>query len=101
MLTPSFVLAYWMRGSMAELLYASGLSLSRCHYQQAVAALARRKVRLGGVGVNGRADSKAALPKVVLAQKEGRPHCPPPLSPPTPRMNWPMMSIGTGKIIVL
>ncbi len=31
MLTPSAVLAYWMRGSMAGLLYASGLSLSRCH----------------------------------------------------------------------
>ena len=26
-----------MRGSMAEILYASGLSLSRCHDQQAVA----------------------------------------------------------------
>ncbi len=43
MLTPSLVLAYWMRGSMAEILYASGLSLS----------LPAAIVRLGGGAVNG------------------------------------------------
>ena len=32
MVTPSLVWAYWMRGSMAGILYASGLSLSRCHW---------------------------------------------------------------------
>ena len=37
MLTPSLVFAYWMRGSMAGILYASGLSLSRCHCRQAMA----------------------------------------------------------------
>ena len=42
MLTPSVVWAYWMRGSMAGILYASGLSLSR------PAAI----VRLGRAGVN-------------------------------------------------
>ena len=31
MLTPSLVCAYWMRGSMVGILYASELSLSRCH----------------------------------------------------------------------
>ncbi len=64
MLTPSVVFAYWMRGSMAGLLYASGLSLSRCHWidraisrrmvrQEALASVAAI-VRLGRAGVNGR-----------------------------------------------
>ena len=64
MLTPSSVLAYWMRGSMAGILYASGLSLSRYHWmdraisrrwlvrQEALAAVAAI-VRLGWTAVNG------------------------------------------------
>ncbi len=49
MLTPSLVFAYWMCGSMAGILYASGLSLSRCHsgHQQALAAAHAAIVRLG------------------------------------------------------
>ncbi len=61
MLTPSLVWVYWMRGSMAGLLYASGLSLSRCHRPSAGGRLARQEalaavaaiVRLGWAGVNG------------------------------------------------
>ena len=41
-----------MRGSMAGILYAYGLSLSRCHYQQALSAVAAI-VRLDWAGVNG------------------------------------------------
>ncbi len=37
---PSLVWAYWMRGSMAGILYASGLSLSRCHWMDR--AISRR-----------------------------------------------------------
>ena len=67
MLTPSLVWAYSICGSMAGILYASGLSLSRCHWmdraisrrwlvrQEALAALgAAAIVRLGRAGVNGR-----------------------------------------------
>ena len=43
MLTPSLVLAYWICGSMAGILYASGLSLSRCHWMDR--AISRRLVR--------------------------------------------------------
>ncbi len=59
MLTPSLVLAYWMRGSMAGILYASGLSLSRCHHHQTAAVTpggagcGSEIVRPGGAGVNG------------------------------------------------
>ena len=61
MLTPSLVFAYWMRSSMAGILYASGLSLSRVLAvgrrwpvrQEALAALGAAIVRLGGAGVNG------------------------------------------------
>ncbi len=53
MLTPSVAWAYWMRGSIAGILYASGLSLSRCiGHQQAVAAVAAI-VRQGRAAVNG------------------------------------------------
>ena len=65
MLTPSLVLAYWMRGSMAEILYASGLSLSRRHsgHQQALAAVAAI-VGLGGAGVIGGAGAYYANTKI-------------------------------------
>jgi len=45
MLTPSAVLAYWMCGSMAGILYASGLSLSRCHWM--ARPISRRWLRYG------------------------------------------------------
>ncbi len=42
-----------MRGSMAGILYASGLSLSRCGHQQALAAVGAAIVCLVEAGVNG------------------------------------------------
>ncbi len=50
MLTPSSVLAYWLRGSMTGISYAPGLSLSRCHsgHQQALPARSDCVPGLGG-----------------------------------------------------